>query len=340
MAIIRDYSNAFEVIDYTEELNIIPNQWGLFQSLGIFGSEGVTQNTIAIEEIDKSFGLVKDKIRGERNNVNKDYTRKIHTFPVPHFPLDDYISPKDIQGRRAYGSEAVDNLAAVRTRKMERIRWSHAATLERARAQLINSGTVYAPNGTVVVDAYTSFGITREDVNFALGVGTTDLIAKCEAVISHIQDNMLSGETMDRIVGICSPSFFSALIGHATVKEAYKYYQSQQEPLRTRLNAPGLDARYRSFDFGGILFIEYRGDLGDGALITDTEARFLPLGSMDTFYTYFAPAEKFDLVNTIGQEAYMFEYRSPKGDKIEIESESNFINLMRRPAVVVRGTSS
>jgi hypothetical protein len=49
---------------------------------------------------------------------------------------------------------------------------------------------------------------------------------------------------------------------------------------------------------------------------------------------------KFDLVNTIGQEAYMFEYASPKGDKIEIETESNFLHALRRPAAVARLYSS
>lgn len=337
--IIRDYGNAFEVIDYTEELNIIPNTWGLFQQLGIFNESGVTQHTIAIEEINETFGIVGDRVRGERNNVGKRDGRKIHTFAVPHFPLDDYISPKDIQGKRAYGKESEEVLVDVRMRVMERIRKSHAATLEAARAALINTGDVFAPNGTVTGNFYTAFGITRKDVGFALTTGTTEIIAKCEEVIAHIQDNMLSGDTVDRVVGLCSPGFFSALISHATVKEAYKYYQSQQEPLRTRLGAAGLDARYRSFDFGGILFIEYRGSYtGYGNLITADEARFIPLGTSDVFYTHFSPAEKFDLVNTVGLPAYMFEYRDPKGTKIEIETESNFLNYFRRPAVIVRGT--
>lgn len=343
MAIIRDYSNAFEVVDYTEELMKIPNQWGLFERLGLFTGEGVTQHTVALEEIDQTFGIVTDRIRGERNNVSKNDGRKIHTFAIPHFPLDDYISPKDLQGKRAYGSEGVETLDAVRFRKMERIRQSHAATLEVARAKLLDSGDVYAPNGSVVTNFYTAFGITRKTVAFALGTGTTDLIAKCEEVIAHVQDNLLAGEITERVVGICSPGFFSALISHATVKEAYKYYASQPEPLRARLGArgAGLDGRFRSFEFGGILFIEYRGNFGGyGDLMTADEVRFVPLGTMDTFYTYFAPADKFDLVNTVGQAAYMFEFRDPKGSKIELETESNFMNMIRRPAVVVRGTKA
>lgn len=341
MPISRSYSNAFEVVDYTEELMKIPNQWGLFERLGIFNNEGITTHTVTFEEIDQTFNIITDRVRGERNNVSKNDGRKIHAFSVPHFPLDDYIAPEDIQGKRAYGSgDEAETLAAARLRKMERIRLSHASTLEVARAKLIDSGDVYAPNGTVVTNFYTAFSITRKSVAFDLGTGTTDLIAKCEEVIAHIQDNLFTGEITERVVGICSPAFFAALISHASVKEAYKYYASQPEPLRARLGArgQGLDGRFRSFEFGGILFIEYRGTYaGYGSLMTADEARFIPMGTMDTFYTYYSPAAKFDLVNTIGQQAYMFEYRDPKGAKIEIETESNFMNAIRRPAVVVRG---
>lgn len=344
MAIIRSYDSKFEVIDYTQELMNIPNQWGLFQKLGIFGAaEGITTPTVAIEEINKSFGLIKDRVRGDRAAQSKDATRKMHTFAVPHFPLDDAIFPRDIQGKIAYGGtggNVIETLDAVRFRKMERIRMSHAATLEVARAQLINSGDLYAPNGTVVENFYTAFGITRKEVDFALGTGTTNVIAKCEEVIAHIQDNLLTGDVVDRIVGVVSTGFFNSLINHAKVVNAYQYYSSESEPLRKRLGAAGigLDARHRSFDFGGILFIEYRGQLADsGALVTANEARFFPMGTMDTFGTFYSPAERFDLVNTIGQEAYMFETRDTKGTKIEIETESNFLNIVRRPAVVVRG---
>ena len=56
----------------------------------------------------------------------------------------------------------------------------------------------------------------------------------------------------------------------------------------------------------------------------------------DTFKTYFSPANKFDLANTLGESGYLFVYEDGKGSKIEIESEMNTLNLMRRPQVVVR----
>ena len=57
---------------------------------------------------------------------------------------------------------------------------------------------------------------------------------------------------------------------------------------------------------------------------------------MDTFITYFAPANKLEYVNTLGEKNYVFTYTDPKGAKVDIESEQNMLNLVRRPACVVR----
>ena len=39
---IRDYADPFKVIDQTEAIISVPNQWSLIEDLGIFSVEGVT----------------------------------------------------------------------------------------------------------------------------------------------------------------------------------------------------------------------------------------------------------------------------------------------------------
>lgn len=337
MATIRSFDKPFELVDYTEELLIIPNTWGLVNQMGIFNNEGVAQHSITVEKMDQTLALITDRVRGERNNMNKDDLRELHSFAIPHFPLDDYIKPEDVQGKRAYGeANAEEQVAAVRARKLNRIRRNHAVTLEAARCQALTAGTVYAPNNTVVTDWYSSFGITRKEVDFDLGTAATDVIAKGEEVIAHIQDNILSGDIVTEIVAICSPEYFSKLISQAGVKEAYKYYTSTQEPNRNRLGS-GL---YREFVHGGIRYVEYRGKYNGSALIPAGDAYFLPMGVEDMFMTYFSPANKFSFVNTTGEEAYVFEYPGSRDEEIVLQSESNFVNMLRRPQIVVRGFSS
>lgn len=344
MAIIRSYVNGFELSDLTENLLLVPNVWGLSQQLGIFGTEGVSQETITLETLTKSFGLLEDRIRGQRAMLNGDDTRKLQSFAIPHFPGDDYITPRDLIGKRAYGQEGPERLDLVRARKLERIRASHAATLEAARMHTITTGTAYAPTGTVSYDWYAEFGQTRQTVPFELATSTTDLIAKIEEVVATIQDNAFTGSISGDIFALCSPEFFSALIAHPSLKEAYKYYASTPQILRERLQATGFDARYREFSFGGVMFIEYRG--GHQGVVGGAITRYIPAGTAffmprsngDEFVTYFAPADKFDLVGTTGQEAYAFEYADPKGEKITIETETNFLNILRRPQLIVKGT--
>ena len=334
--IIRDYGNGFKVTDLTEELVSIPNEYGLINQLGIFDVEPVSQHTVTFEASDRVIGLIGDKVRGERNNVSKDGKRVMRSYAIPHFPLDDYITPQDVQGQRAYGEEGVERLASVQARKLTTIRKSHAATLETARAKMITSGDIYAPNGTVVGNVYTDFGVTRKQVAMDLTNAATDILGKQREIVDHIQDNIMSGETPSEIIALCSPSYFDAYISQAGVKEAYKFYTSTQEPLR--------NGNWSQFRHGDITLIRYNGKFKDAsgvsqALIPDGDAYYLPLDTSDTFKTYFSPANKFDLANTLGESGYLFVYEDGKGSKIEIESESNLINILRRPAIVVRAVA-
>lgn len=341
MPLTRSYVNGFEVVDRTSELMIIPNEWGLMQQLGVWEGKGVADATVQLEKIVKDAAVLVDKNRGERSTVGKDYTREMRSFFIPHFPHDEYITPRDIQGKRAYGSEEAESIAPVRARKLERIRKNHAWTMEAARCSTIVTGQGYAPNGTISVNWYDEYGdgiASRPVVDFDLATGTTEVLAKIESVISQCQDNLESGEIISDILIICSPEFFGSLITHPSVKAAYQYYASAQEPLRNRQNG-GPDARYRDFVHGGVRFVEYRGSFNGARLIPTGEAYAIPSGVADAFETFFAPAEKFDLVNTVGEEAYVFEYSDPKGEKIELQSESNFLNVLRRPMSVIKCTA-
>lgn len=336
--IVRSFVNGFEVQDWTEEVNVIPNQWGTIAQLGIFSPEPVAEHVVVFEEITKDGALLVDRVRGDRAQQGKDANRKLHTFPVPHFPYDDYISPQDLQGKRAYGAAAgVETLEAVRTRKLERIRQNHAWTLEYARAQAITLGTAYAPSGTVSQNWNTEFGVSRLSVDFTLGTAGTEIIEKIEAGIAQIQDNAF-GETFTGTVVLTSPEFFGKLIKHAKVVNAYQYYTSSQEPLRNRLG--GNSALHRVFEFGGTKFVEMRDTYAGNRLIPANKAYMIPLGTSNVFKTYFSPANRFQLVNTLGEEVYVFESADSKGTKIEIETESNFINALLRPAMVVEFTTS
>lgn len=336
MANARSFAanGQFDVIDLTQTLNLIPNMYGKINNSGLFTEEYISQDSFQFEIVDNTFDFVQDSLRGERHNVNRGTTRSIKSIYVPHFTLDDAITAADVKGKRAYGSDRAETIDAVRMRKMEQIRRSWDVSFERAKCQALVDGTVYSPNNTVNINWYDEFGITRKEVNFALNDPLTNLLEKIEEVVAHTQDNLLTGTELSEVVSYVSPEFFNALINHNTVQEAYKFYSSTQQPLRDRQGSGAMD---REFVYGGMRFVEYRTAYSNGyRAIPAKEGRSVPMGINDMFKFVYAPSSKLNMLNTMAEKQYLFEYADQFNEKVLLQSESNFAAVLRRPAAVVR----
>jgi hypothetical protein len=212
--------------------------------------------------------------------------RKVRSFVIPHIPHDDAVLPEEVQGIRAFGSETeTDALANLLALKLQNMRNKHAITLEYLRMGALK-GVILDADGSTLYNLYTEFGIAAKTVSFALANAATEVLLKVLEVKRHIEDN-LKGEFMTGIMCLCSQGFYDAFTTHAKVKEAFMYFQRNQQ----------LGNDYRTgFTFGGITFEEYRGQATDVAgtvrkFIADDEAHFFPIGTANTFRTYFAPDE-------------------------------------------------
>jgi hypothetical protein len=334
----RSFTDPFKAVDVTEALLVIPNRWNLTAELGIFEEKSVAQNTIQFEQVDQTLAIVTDQVRGSRNLVNKDRTRKIHAFALTHHPLDDYLTGADIAGVRAYGdANAAETEQAAVLRKLEDMAMKHDVTLELARINTIVTGNQWAPNGTVTQDFYTAFGVPRTTVVADLTNVATNVVEKNEAGIAQIQDSLTTGFVPGRFVKLCSPAYFAKYIKNASVVDAYKFYTSGQEVLRNRL---GGDGQYRTFVHGGVTLVEYRGAFNGVPLIPAGEAYMLPTNVPGFAQTYFGPASKLSAVNKLGERRYAWTYRDPKDEFVEMQSEQNFLNLLRYPQAVVKYTTT
>lgn len=337
MPTIRSFTDAFGLVDHSRDLNVVPNAWTLLGDSGLFTPEPLSQNTVTFVENSGTLGLIKDQVRGSKPQVNQNDTRKLHSYTLAHHPIVDALHPWDLQGKSAYGDlSQADTEAAALVRKMEKIRKSFAITQEVARFKTLTTGAAWAPNGTVVANYYTDFGITRKQVDFVLGTATTDVVAKVEEIIASFQDSALDGSVVTGVTAYCSPEFFAALISHAKIQAAYQYYSAtaNQEIMRNRAGGNGL---YRRFEYAGVTFIEVRTVLGGERLIPVKDAVFVANGMDDAFVTYFGPALRFGFENTTALEQYMFTFKDQRGTEITVEAESNFLNVLRKPAMVARG---
>jgi len=325
---------SFSMVSLTSAINIIPNRYGRLQQLGLFTPKPVTMRTIIVEEMQGVLNLLPTKAPGSPGTVGTTGKRRVRSFIVPHIPHDDVVLPDEVQGIRAFGSESqFESIAGVMARKLETMRNKHAITLEHLRMGALK-GQILDADGSVIYDLWTEFGVTQNVVNFMLNTATTKVKVKCNEVRRIIEKNLM-GEVATGVRVLCSPQFFDALTSHDNVEKAFAYYQQ---------GAALIEDGRSGFRFGGIVFEEYVGFATDAVgnvrkFIPDGEAIAFPEGTMDTFATYFAPADFNETVNTPGLEIYAKQAPRKFDRGTDLHTQSNPLPMCHRPGVLVRLTA-
>lgn len=325
---------AFNVASLTKAINILPNKYGRLNQLGLMPVQGVATRAISVEEQNGVLTLLPTKPVGAPGTAGKAGKRKVRSFIVPHIPHDDIVLASDVQGVRAFGSQ--DQMQTVVTEvnnKLQAMRNKHDITLEHLRMGALK-GIILDADGSTLYDLYTEFEITQKSVDFVLGTAGTEIREKCAEVVRHIEDNLL-GEVMTSVRCLVSKEFYDKLVKHATVKDAYKYFNQTQ-------NLSG-DFR-KGFTFGGITFEEYRGSASDGSttrrFIADGEGHAFPEGTTETFQTVVSPADFNETVNTIGLPYYGKLEQRKFGRGYDLHTQSNPLPICYRPGVLVKLTTS
>ncbi len=329
-------AGGYSLAEMTRAINILPNIYTRLGQLGLFRFEGITQRSVVIEAREGVLSLLPSVPLGAPATVGTREGRTMRSFAVPWIPHNDVILPADIQGVRAIGSGSdADPLVAVMTRKLTLMRNKHAQTREYMEINALR-GIVKDGAGTTLYDYFTEFGIAQQQTDFVLGTAGTKVQQKVRGVLRQIETE-LKGETMTGVRALVSPEFFDKLIGHATVETAYQYYASGAQPLREDMR--------RAFPFAGILFEEYNASvtLSNGTterLIPAGEGIAFPMGTIDTFTTYGAPANLIETANTVGLPLYARQLTRERGDGIDLLTEASILPVNKRPALAVRLFSS
>jgi len=86
MAVTRSLSNGSTVVDWTDEINETPNQYGLFRNLGLFTGKGVGQRTVLFDinssnnsMIPASNPVAQDGFKGKERDLNT------YSLSLPYF---------------------------------------------------------------------------------------------------------------------------------------------------------------------------------------------------------------------------------------------------------------
>ena len=340
--------DAFAASALTGAMAMVPNAYGRINQIGIFRQEPIATTTVTVVIENGVLTLLPTRPRGAPASFGTRGKQKPTAFVVPHIPHEDSVLATDVQNMLALGAGGTFGLETVLgfvNRKLITMRGKHAITLENLRMGALK-GVITDSDGSTLLDLFQAFGVTQQSFDFLLGTPGTDVLGKCQDVTGYMEDNLL-GETMTGVHALASPEWFRKFVGHAKVTEAFKYYQNGPQILRE-------DVR-KGFTFGGINFEEYRGSSSylqeDGTttapqrFIPAGEVRFFPLGTTDTFVNYWAPPDFMDAVNTapnIADAEVFVAPLEPKrfGKGVDIHTESNPLPLVKRPALLVRGTTS
>ena len=338
MPTIMDIFNnkAFSAVEMTEALNYVPNKYGRLQELGLFTNRPTPLRTVAIQIDSRGINLLPSKPWGGTPSYGMPISRKLRSFPIPHFPHNDAVFAADVQGllQSFIGGLTFESVQNLVNDKLEWSSQKHFITWEYMRWGALN-GLVYDADGVLLLDVYTEFGLTRKVINFTLSVAGT-----LEAKITELKrwmENNLNGSPMSGIHVFCSPGFMDALLASADVKE-----------IRTQNRGDlqlGIDYHNR-ISINGVTFEEHNGqavDVNGGVhvFVPANQGIAVPLGTMDIFRMYWAPADFIDTVNTPGlTQMYARQQAMDFGRGIEIHTQSNPLPLVQRPELVVTLTKS
>lgn len=324
-------TGSFNLAEMTAAINVMPNKYGILTRLGVFSDDGVTQRSAIVEYDNITLSLLTSKAVGAPGDTNATGLRKVKSFAIPHFPLDDALRPEDLQGRRAFGQVTAEDAGYVMNKKLMEMRNKHEQTLEWMRMGVLK-GSITDGAGNVILAPYTDFSLTQPVVAMALTTGSTEVMGKALAVKRTIE-TAVTGSPYTGIVALCGPNFYDALSTHATVKAAFANWMALQNNYT--------DYR-QGFNFGGVTFIEYNGSVPDssGSLqaMIDTDTAFgFPTGT-DLFKTFYAPGDFLETVNTIGVPFYAKQAVDEMGRGVKIHTESNPLPICLKPNVIVKMT--
>jgi len=325
---------AFSMSALSTAINILPNNYGLMDQMNLFPAKPVRFRQIAIEEKNGVLSLLPTLPVGSPGTVGKRGKRKLRSFAIPHIPHEDVVLPEEVQGIRAFGMESeLQSISNVMVEHLQTMRNKHAITLEHLRMGALK-GVILDADGSVLYDLYDEFEITPKVVDFKFSNKDLDVKEVCLGIKRYIGKN-LQGEFMTGVHCLVSSTFFDKLTGHANVKEAYKDWQTGLA-LRSDMRT--------GFTFAGITFEEYFGEASDGtttrSFIEEGEGHVFPEGTVDTFATYFAPADFNETVNTLGQPLYAKQEPRKFDRGTDLHTQSNPLPMCHRPGLLVKLTMS
>jgi len=331
-------NDAFSVVSLTDAINKVKFVPGRIGQLGLFQESGIDKTAAAIESRDGVLSLVSPTPRGGPGQTLDKSKRSMLDIRVPHFEINDAVMAEEVQGVRAWGSET--DIEMVQGKLAERMAihsQSMEATQEYSRIGAIKGLVTYADSSTL--NLFTLFGVSQiGEIDFDLdnaSPASGALRKACAGVVRSIA-GVLDGTPFASVHSFCGDAFFDDLLTHKEVVASYAN-TSMASVLRDGYVLPNGNKIYGAFEFGGIVWENYRGSVGGTTFVDTDKCHLFPMGVPGLFRTYYAPADYKETVNTIGQRLYQKQYDMPNGKGVHLDTQMNALDICTRPRALLKG---
>lgn len=334
----------FTTLQLTMGINKRQNEYGLLNGMGLFTEHGITDRHVKIETRNQTLSIIPTSPVGTPAPADDDPDDRAVIPPIPtsRHAKKHTLLAESLQGVRAFGTEDMPDPVDLKVMEMlDKIQREHRQTKEFRRWSALK-GRIYDVDGAkLLLDVYATMGETQKIIEWDLENDTaTDPIQDGnDELLDYLEDEAL-GETITGVIKFCSPGYMAAMMKNKEFRDAFKYYANNTGSVD-----PNRQSARRPFEFKDVIYLRHRGSCSykkkDGSVvkhtfITDGEAIAVPLGTTDTFKTFFGPAEFLETVNTVGQEIYVKPKVMDLDMGIELHSFSHALDLVTQPRLVVR----
>jgi len=334
-------SDAFGLVSLTTAINKLPYQPSRLKEVGLFTESGITTTSVAMEERQGKLSLIQTQARGTMPQVQETVGRVTKVFPTQYLPQADEVLADEVQNIRQFGTEdQTAGVAQVVNEKLQRMKQNLEATIEWHRMGAILGKTYDADGTTVLFDWFSEFNLTQYEIDMdfsSAALNIPDIALK----VYQLAEDVLGAQTYKRIRAFCGNAFFANLISHASVKDAFKAWQIgggfNQSQVFT-VNSP--QAKREGFEFGGIIWENYRGYIGSSPFMPTNECRFILEGVPDLFKINYAPAPFNETVNTVGKPMYAKQEPKKFDLGIDLLVVSCPLAWCTRPKTIIKGLST
>lgn len=331
-------NDAFSVVSLTDAINKIKFVPGRIGQLGLFQESGISTTAAAIEQRDGVLSLVSPTPRGAPGTTLDKSKRSLLDIRVPHFEINDAVMAEEVQGVRAWGSETdVEMVMGKLAERMAIHSQSMEATQEYSRIGAIKGLVTYADASEL--DLFSIFGVSQiAEIDFDLDNATPAAGALRKACASAVRSiaGVLDGTPFASVHAFCGDAFFDDLMAHSEVRASYAN-TTMASVLRDGYVLPNGNKIYGVFEFGGIVWENYRGAVGGTSFIDTNKCHIFPMGVPGLFRTYYAPADYVETVNTMGQRLYQKQYDMPNGKGVHLDTQMNALDICTRPRALLKG---